>query len=167
MIVSFDLDEVLFVNPATHETEPPLHFPYDRLFPERLRKGTVQLIHDLQAKGFQVWVYTSSYRTETYIRALFRMYRVRFDEIVNGKRHEREVQGDRTRRLPMKLPSHYRIGLHIDDEQAVLQNAREYGFRALRVCEPDEHWAEKIIDEACRIRVIEEKLDALRHGAKA
>ena len=162
MIVSFDLDEVLFVDPAKLETEPPLKFPYNRLFPERLRKGTVQLIRNLQAQGFKVWVYTSSYRTETYIRSLFRLYHVQFDEIVNGKRHEREVQGDRARRLPMKLPSHYRIGLHIDDEQALIQNAREYGFRALRVCEPDPAWAEKVIQEALRIREMEEKLTALR-----
>ena len=27
MRVSFDLDEVLFVSPATHKTEPPLPFP--------------------------------------------------------------------------------------------------------------------------------------------
>ena len=27
MRVSFDLDEVLFVSPKTHKTEPPLSFP--------------------------------------------------------------------------------------------------------------------------------------------
>ena len=32
MRVSFDLDEVLFVNPATHKTEPELPFPFNRIF---------------------------------------------------------------------------------------------------------------------------------------
>ena len=152
MRVSFDLDEVLFVNPATHKTEPALRFPLDRIFPERLRLGTVKLIHDLQEQGFEVWVYTSSYRTETYIRALFRLYGVRFDGIVNGKRHDEEVQGRRATRLPTKLPNRFGISLHMDDEEAVLRNSREYGFRALRVYEPDDQWAEKILEEANRIR---------------
>lgn len=156
MRVSFDLDEVLFVNPATHKTEPAPRFPLDRIFPERLRLGTVQLIHDLQDQGFEVWVYTSSFRTETYIRALFRHYRVRFDGIVNGQRHEEEVQGKRTTRLPTKLPNRYGISLHIDDEDAVLRNGREYGFRTIRVFEPDDEWAQKILNEANRIRNLEE-----------
>ena len=37
MRVSFDLDEVLFVSPQTHKTEPPLPFPLNRFFKERLR----------------------------------------------------------------------------------------------------------------------------------
>ena len=86
MRISFDLDEVLFVDPNRYETEKALRFPLNRLFPERLRKGTVDLIHELQRQGFEVWVYTSSFRTETYIRALFRNYGIRFDQIVNGYR---------------------------------------------------------------------------------
>ena len=69
MRVSFDLDEVLFVSPETHKTEPPLPFPIRRFFPERLRLGTPELIRSLQQEhGCEVWVYTSSFRTERYIR---------------------------------------------------------------------------------------------------
>ena len=56
MRISFDLDDVLFVSPKTYETEPAPRFPYDRLFPERLRKGTPELIHTLQERGFEVWI---------------------------------------------------------------------------------------------------------------
>lgn len=151
MRVSFDLDEVLFVAPSRFETEKPPRFPLDRIFPERLRKGTVGLIHQLQQEGFEVWVYTSSFRTETYIRGLFRAYGVRFDQIVNGYRHQAEVQGEKPRPLPNKVPGFYRISLHIDDEQSVLENCRQSGVRCLRVCEPDDQWAEKILAEARRI----------------
>ena len=44
MRISFDLDEVLFVDPNYYETEKALSFPLDRIFRERLRKGTVWLI---------------------------------------------------------------------------------------------------------------------------
>lgn len=55
MKISFDLDEVLFVSPDYMETEPELRFPLNRMFPERLRKGTVYLINELQKRGFEVW----------------------------------------------------------------------------------------------------------------
>ncbi len=156
MKVSFDLDEVLFVSPDLYEVEPELRFPLNRMFPERLRKGTVWLINELHRRGFEVWVYTSSFRTEVYIRALFRQYNIRFDQIVNGYRHKAEVQGKRDQTLPQKMPSHYRISLHIDDEDVIMQNARTYGYRAFKIYEPDPDWAQKVIDEAERIRKLEE-----------
>ena len=52
MKVSFDLDEVLFVSPETHKTEPPLPFPLNRIFKERLRYGTPELIRTLQKLGY-------------------------------------------------------------------------------------------------------------------
>ena len=156
MRVSFDLDEVLFVDPKRFETEKPPRFPMSLLFPERLRKGTVDLVHQLQKEGFEVWVYTSSFRSESHIKSLFRNYGVRFDDIVNGFRHQAEVQRNRRQPLPTKVPSHYHISLHVDDEEAVIRNGREFGFKVMRVYEPDEHWADKILEEARRIRAREE-----------
>ena len=156
MRISFDLDDVLFVSPQSYETEPAPRFPYNRIFTDRLRKGAPELIHALQGKGFEVWIYTSSFRTETYLKALFRAYGVRFDGIINAQRHEKEVQRDRRERLPQKMPNHYKISLHVDDEKAVEKNGRLYGFRTLRVFEPDEHWAEKVLQEAERVNRLEQ-----------
>ncbi len=157
MRISFDLDDVLFVSPDRYETEPPLRFPFNRMFPDRLRKGTPALIRRLQDEGFEVWIYTSSYRSELYLRSLFRAYGVRFDQIVNGQRHQEEVQRGRREALPQKMPNFYHISLHIDDEKAVEQNGRRYGYRVLRVFEPDSDWAEKILTEARRVRKLEAK----------
>ena len=162
MRISFDLDEVLFVDPNTFETEPSLKFPLNRVFTERLRKGTVGLIHELQSQGFEVWVYTSSFRADVYIRNLFRHYGIKFDGIINGYRHRAEVQRDRNEVMPQKMPGFYRISLHVDDEDAIIANGRFYGFKVLRVCEPDEHWAEKVITEANRIRKNEEEAEKKR-----
>ena len=162
MRVSFDLDEVLFVSPKEFETEPPLRFPYSMLFTERLRKGTPELIHELQRQGFEVWVYTSSFRTELYIRSLFRAYGVRFDQIVNGYRHVQEVQRKRKDILPQQMPSFYHISLHIDDEDAIVENGRRFGYRVMKVCEPDDQWAEKILAEANHIRDLEERTRKIR-----
>ena len=162
MKISFDLDDVLFVSPKDYETEPPLRFPLSRLFPERLRKGTVQLIHDLQGEGFEVWVYTSSFRADVYIRSLFRHYGVSFDGIINGARHKREIQGNNPKPLPQKMPHQYHISLHIDDEDAVHANGKVYGFRTLKVFEPDPEWADKVMAEAKRIRDLEERAAEIR-----
>ena len=156
MRISFDLDEVLFVSPEHYDTEDKLPFPLDRIFPERLRRGTVDLIHTLQDEGFEVWVYTSSFRSRTYIRALFRNYGIVFDDIINGDRHKEEVQRDRTEPLPQKMPSFYHISLHVDDEDAVIENGKKYGFRVYRLYEEDPQWTEKLLTEARRIRKMEE-----------
>ena len=162
MRVSFDLDEVLFVDARTFETEDPLPFPLNRIFIERLRKGTVRLIHELQKQGFEVWIYTSSFRSTRYISTLFRNYGVRFDQIVNGPRHLQEVQGQKKDPLPQKLPTFYHIALHIDDEDAIHANGKAYGFKTFKVCEPDDEWVEKVLAEANRIRDLETRKEAAR-----
>ena len=159
MRVSFDLDEVLFVSPKTHKTEPSLPFPLRNVFRERLRLGTPALIHTLQGMGYEVWVYTSSFRSEAYIRRLFRCYGVKFDGIVNGERHLREVQRDRKERLPQKVPSHYRISLHVDDESVIVTSGRQMGFNVYQLDAQDDNWKEKVIARADEIRRREEQAE--------
>ena len=159
MRVSFDLDEVLFVSPKTHKTEPLLPFPLRNFFRERLRLGTPALIHTLQGMGYEVWVYTSSFRSEGYIRHLFRCYGVKFDGIVNGERHLREVQCDRKERLPQKVPSHYRISLHVDDESVIVTSGRQLGFNVFQLDAQDDNWKEKVIARADEIRRREEQAE--------
>ena len=152
MRVSFDLDEVLFVSPKTHKTEPPLRFPFNKLYIERLRLGTPELVNELQKMGYEVWVYTSSFRSERYIRRLFHHYGVRFDGIVNAERHLREVQKDYKTVLPQKMPPKYRISLHIDDEEVICSAAGQYGFQAYQLNAQDDDWKEKIIHRAEQVK---------------
>lgn len=152
MRVSFDLDEVLFVYPELVKAEPELKFPWNRIYKERLRLGTPELIHALQELGYEVWVYTSSYRTERYIKNLFRHYGVCFDGIVNAMRHLKEVQGEKKQILPQKVPSRYRIALHVDDENVICSYGREYGFEAYQLDGPDDEWKEKVISRAEEVK---------------
>ncbi len=151
MRVSFDLDEVLFVSPVDHKTEPPLRFPFNLIFRERLRLGTPLLISELQKRGYEVWIYTSSYRSQGYIRSLFKHYGVKLDGIINAQRHLAEVQRDRTESLPQKLPSHYGISLHVDDEIVVVNYGKAYGFNVYQLDAQDDDWAEKILARAAEI----------------
>ena len=152
MRVSFDLDEVLFVNPATHKTESQLLFPFNLIFRERLRQGTPDLINKLQKMGYEVWVYTSSFRSQFYIKTLFRCYGIVFDGIVNAQRHLEEVQSKKSQILPQKVPSHYRIKLHVDDETVICSYGKELGFEAYHLDAQDDEWKEKIIAKAEEVK---------------
>ena len=152
MRISFDLDEVLFVSPKTHKTEPAPIFPFNKIFVERLRLGTPELIRRLQKLGYEVWVYTSSFRSEKYIKGLFRLYGVSFDGIVNGHRHLKEVQRDNKTILPQKLPNRYRISLHVDDEMVICTLGNQYGFKTYHLDAQDDDWKEKIIARADEIK---------------
>jgi hypothetical protein len=152
MRVSFDLDEVLFVSPDLCKVEPELKFPWNKIYKERLRLGTPDLINELQDLGYEVWVYTSSFRTERYIEGLFRHYGVCFDGIVNGTRHLKEVQAGKSHVLPQKVPSRYHIALHVDDESVICSYGREYGFDAYQLDAPDDQWKEKVIARAAEVK---------------
>ena len=109
MRVSFDLDDVLFVSPDRFETEPPPHAPFDLIFKERLRKGTIDLIHTLQKEGFEVWVYTSSYRSERYLRALFSRYRIHFDRwFLESELHKSGCVAETVQLLVLQVVAHQR-----------------------------------------------------------
>ena len=62
------------------------------------------------------------------------------------------MQRRRRDRLPSKLPSYYRISLHVDDETVVASYGREYGFNVYQLNAQDDEWADKIIKRAGEIR---------------
>lgn len=147
MKVSFDLDDTLFVSPPNYKTEKELKFPFNKIYKERLRLGTIDLMNWIREQGIELWVYTTSFRTERYIRGLFRCYGIKLDFVVNGERHAREVQADKREPMPSKYPAKYRIDLHIDDDISVVQNGRTYGFKVFLIGGQDDKWIEKIKQE--------------------
>lgn len=154
MIVSFDLDETLFVNPEKVPTEDNLNFPLNKIYKDRLRKGTSELLKWINNNNIELWIYTTSFRSERYIKSIFRYYGIKIDNIINGKRHEKEIQKNNTERLPSKYPAKYHIDLHIDDEISVYQNGISYGFRVYLLKENDILWTENIKNEILRIKKI-------------
>ena len=100
-----------------------------------------------QRRIYNWWVYTTSFRSERYIRALFRCYGIKWDAVVNGERHAREVQADKKYAMPSKYPGKYRIDLHIDDDISVKQNGIVYGFKVFIIGGQDEQWTDKIKQE--------------------
>ncbi len=152
MIVSFDLDDTLFVPEDGFRVEKPLRFPYNLIYKERLRLGTVELMRWIRAENIGLWIYTTSFRSQSYIRGLFRRYGITVDQIVNGKRHALEVQGSRREAMPSKYPCRYKIDLHVDDDVSVLQNGRTFGFRVLLVAGDEDGWTDRVKNEIERVK---------------
>ena len=152
MIVSFYLDETLYVDPKTVETEKVLRFPYNKFYQERLRLGTIELMTKIRSEGIKLYVYTTSYRSERYVKKYFKHYGIKLDMIINGQRHQKEVQGERKEPLPSKYPSRYRIDLHVDDDISVAQNGKIYGFKVFLVKNTDTDWDTKLWEEIKRIK---------------
>ena len=157
MIVSFDLDDTLFVPEGKFRTEPRLKFPYHLIYRERLRQGTVGLMKWIRSEGIELWIYTTSFRSQGYIRGLFKCYGIRLDQVVNGERHAKEVQAGRREAMPSKYPGKYKIDLHIDDDVSVAQNGRTLGFRVALVGGEEEGWAERIKEEINKVRMLKER----------
>lgn len=154
MRISFDLDDTLFVSEETFKVEPALKFPFCAIYKERLRLGTVALLKYIREQGMELYVYTTSYRSEHYIRGLFHCYGIKFDCVINGAKHAREVQSGHMEAMPSKYPSKYRIDLHIDDDRSVAENGKTYGFRVFLVGSQDDDWTDKIKKEIKRIQLM-------------
>ncbi len=153
MIVSFDLDETLFVNPQKISIEKPLKFPLNQIYRDRLRAGTAELLQWINSIDIKLWVYTTAYRSERYIRNIFRHYGIRIDKFINGTSHAEEVQGSKKEIMPSKYPAKYHIDLHVDDEISVYQNGIAHGFRVYLLKENDSEWVDNLKAEINRIKM--------------
>lgn len=152
MTVSFDLDDTLFINPKKCSAEKQLKFPLNLIFKDRLRAGTIYLMSELKKLNIKIYIYTTSFRSEKYIRLLFKCYGINLDFIINGERHKKEVQGDKREIMPSKYPSRYRIDLHIDDDISVAENGKIYGFKVYLIDDKNNEWVNDILNQVNKIK---------------
>src|ERR1700739_4000113 len=94
MRISFDVDDTLVCRginmPAEHARVPAfLH----RHFCEPLRCGTCEMMRKLRGRGWNIWIYTTSFRPSFYIRTWLFLYGIRIDGVINEDRHRRELAG--------------------------------------------------------------------------
>jgi hypothetical protein len=153
VIISFDLDDTLFVDPDAVKTEKGLTFPSNLKFREKLRFGTIDLLKRMKNEDIKIWIYITSFRSEKYIKSSFKCYGIKIDEVINGERHNKDVQGYRKEPLPSKYPSKYRIDLHVDDDISVYQNGQIYGFKVFILKNDDLNWSNRLWEEIKKIKV--------------
>jgi len=133
-IVSFDLDEVLFCKPGD-DWGRSLSFPWNKLYPQPVRKNTGPLIQEFQRHGFDVWVYTGSYYSRDYIDKLLRHHGARVDGIINDFAHN--INNEDVRRT---FNDKYKIRVHIDNESFLWVRRGQKDFESFDL-PSDKKWA--------------------------
>lgn len=140
MRIAFDLDNTLIRCGHDFPHETPARRLWARLLGgEQLRQGIRELASHCRQQGWEVWVYTTSYRSAWRIRRLFWLYGIGLDGVVNQQRHDREVQARCT-----KHPPTFGIDLLIDDSEGVSIEAGRHSFRMLVVAPEDVEWIDKV-----------------------
>ena len=135
MIVSFDIDNTLI--PYSDE------FPVEEatllgrvLGAEPLRQGTKFLFRELQSRGHNIFLYTTSYRSRYNLSRTFISYGLRPAKIIN-----QQLNQSRLRQIgcqASKNPNLFGIDLHVDDSLGVLLEGGQYDFRVALIQPEDE-----------------------------
>jgi hypothetical protein len=140
MRIAFDLDNTLIRGAYAFGLETPRYPLWARLLgSESLRAGITDLCTYCRAQGWEIWVYTTSYRSTGYIRRLFWLHGIRLGGVVNQARHLREVTVRCT-----KYPPQFAIDLLVDDAPGVQLEAARFGFEMLLLAPTDAQWAAKV-----------------------
>ncbi len=146
MRISFDLDDTLICYQEGVAQEPS-RVPW-LLRPwvyEPLRLGARDLMRGLSQRGFELWVYTTSYRSPTSVWLWLRCYGIRVRRIINQAVHDRHLRRGPNDYPPSKLPRFFGIDLHVDDSEGVRLEGREHGFDVVVVSPLDPDWTKQVL----------------------
>ncbi|MFB9862238.1 HAD family hydrolase [Rufibacter immobilis] len=142
MTISFDLDDTLISGTKRFPTQQQNLFQRV-LGIEKIRQGTVPLMKRLKAEGHQVFIYTTSFHSASYIRWMFLTYGIWLDGIINQRRHDRTLAAEANNFS--KYPPAFGIDLHVDDSKGVEMEGQRFGFLTLVVSEEEKQWQERVI----------------------
>ncbi len=146
MRISFDLDDTLICYRDDVPREPALPW-YLRYWAgkEPLRLGARALMRDLIARGWEVWIYTTSHRSPDLIRRWLLCHGVHVAGIINQDIHRAHFERSPQDRPPTKNPGAFGIALHVDDSEWVQKEGLLNGFNVIVVKPDDTDWAEKVL----------------------
>ncbi len=104
-----------------------------------LRNGTKEIFAFCKQNGWEIWIYTTSFRSPLYIRKIFWLYGISLNGVVNQERHNKEVKAKSS-----KHPPTFGIDWLIDDSKGVEIEGKRYGFNVIQIEPNDVNWVETI-----------------------
>lgn len=143
MRIAFDIDNTLIPQGRDFPAYISVPWPLRVWWREPLRDGAVPLLRDLQRAGHDVWLYTTSGRGESYLRAWFWALGIRLGGVVNWHRHEALRRANHCPNCS-KYPPAFQIDLLVDDSDGVALEGRQYGFAVLLVDPADADWTTRV-----------------------
>jgi len=142
MTISFDLDDTLILTSRAVPLEPKTIL-MRLLGTESLRLGTRQLFRSLKSHRHRIVIYTTSMREPLRVRAMFWLYGIPVDEVINQQSHNARL-GYRAS-SHSKLPSAFGIDLHVDDLPGVAIEGERYGFNILILGQTESDWVRLVL----------------------
>ena len=152
MRISFDLDDTLicYQSGVPSEPRPPW---YLRWFAgnEPLRRGAVELMDRLRLSGWELWIYTTSYRKPASVRWWLWCYGVRVSRVINQDVHDKTFPRTGNQYPPSKNPGAFAIDLHVDDSDGVRMEGEQHGFRVVVVDPYDANWMDLVLSATAEV----------------
>jgi len=151
MRISFDLDDTLVL----HREDAPVELEEPKvgifqwgLYREKLREGAIRMLTELSVEGWELWIYTSSSRSERKVKAWMAGYGVRLSGVVNYDTHIKKMAQQGIQSPPSKLPRLFGIDLHVDDSLGVEIEGHHFKFHTLIIDPWDADWTDKVLKAA-------------------
>ena len=144
--VALDLDEVAFCTGDQIPAEPPLPFPFNRIYKEQIRQGIPALLLFLGRQGYDIWVYTAKYYSMEYLRNYLKRYSVKVDGIVTGAGRKKGGHDAEKKRTDAMLAEQYAETLHIDSDLVLRTRRGVKGFEEYPVEAESADWARAVME---------------------
>lgn len=140
MCVSIDLDEVLLADRSSYPSDEKPSFISKRLFPKILRYNSGALINELRSQGFDVWVYTSDFKSSDYIEYLLKNQKTSVDGIVNGLGKRKSKDG-----IKNAFVNKYKYSLHIDNAGIICVDNVNKSFESIDIETTQNTWSADVM----------------------
>ena len=144
--VTLDLDEVVFVDDKNAPMEKGLHFPYNRMYKERVRLGIPALLHYFGKQGYDVWVYTAKYYSYDYIRAYFKKYYVKLDGVITGTARKVKDKDEEKKKTEQLFKAKYVETIHVDNNSLVRSFRDSKEFEDYELSGNPESWSKEVMN---------------------
>lgn len=112
-----------------------------------VREGTFALMRQLQAEGWEVWIYTLAPLPKTRLKLFFALNGVSLGGVITGHDHASAVRNQRAPSRSVKHPPAFGIDLMIDDKTITAQAGRQLGFATHQITTHPK-WTEPILSQA-------------------
>lgn len=134
--VTIDLDEVLI------RKDTP-SFPGSIFYKETIRENAALLILEVQRMGFDVWVYSGSYKSELYIRGLFKINKCNVDGVVNGITNGK----GKSNKLAEIFRSKYKQIVHVDNSMVTYVDTATKQYNIMDIEADETSWASVAVEK--------------------
>ena len=130
--VAMDLDEVVFCASDSEPAEPALRFPWNRLYPQRIRRGIPANFYYLSQHGYDVWCYSSRYESEDQIRRLLKLHHAHVTGVITGTSRKRGGGNSTNVSIEKMVFRKYEVTVHVDQKSLLRINSASREFQEYR-----------------------------------